>query len=289
MFHVTSSDGVSVAVHELAGTPDLPPLLIAHATGFHAHCYVPIARELGHRFHCFALDFRGHGETAPVPDWTVDWSHFGDDAVAVAEAIAPDGELVGFGHSMGGAALLMATHRRPELFGRLALFEPIAHLPVGDDLPDEELRKIPIIAGAIRRRSRFASFEEAYQNYRGKPPMSLMVDEVLRNYVDYGFHAIVDEHDQPAVELRCTPTVEAGIFMRGRQNGVWPLLAEITAPVTVIGGHVEQMQPSSGTEAIADELPNGEYLLLDHQTHFGPFSHPDEVASLIDRERPATP
>ena len=96
MFHVTSSDGVSVTVHELAGTPGLPPLLIAHATGFHAHCYVPIARALGHRFHCYALDFRGHGETAPVPDWTVDWSHFGDDAVAVADAIAPNGELVGF-------------------------------------------------------------------------------------------------------------------------------------------------------------------------------------------------
>jgi pimeloyl-ACP methyl ester carboxylesterase len=224
-----------------------------------------------------------------VPDRTVDWSHFGDDAVAVAETIAPDGGLVGFGHSMGGAALLMAAHRRPELFSRLTLFEPIAHLPVGTNLTDEELRKIPIIAGAMRRRSRFASFDDAYQNYRGKPPMSLMVDEVLRDYVDYGFHTIVDEHDHPAVELRCSPEVEAGIFMTGRHNGVWPLLGEIAVPATVIGGHVEQMQPSAGTEAIANELPNGEYLLLDHQTHFGPFSHPDEVASIIARECPATP
>jgi pimeloyl-ACP methyl ester carboxylesterase len=283
MFHVTSNDGVSVAVHELAGTADLPPLLISHATGFHAHCYAPIATTLGDRFRVFALDYHGHGETAPVPNWTVDWSHFGDDAEAVAAEIAPDGDLVGFGHSMGGAALLMAAHRRPELFSRLVLFEPIAHLPVPSKLSQEEMRQVPIIAGALRRRRRFPSFENAYENYRSKPPMSLMDDEVLRNYVDYGFHSIVDEDDQPAVELRCTPEIEAGIFMGGRDNGVWPLLAEIITPAVVIGGRVEEMQPSSGTEAIADELPNGNYVLLEHQTHFGPFSHPDEIAALIEQ------
>ena len=159
--------------------------------------------------------------------------------------------------------MLMAAHRRPELFTRLVLFEPIAQLPVPSTLSDAEMRQIPIVAGALRRRSRFASFEDAYDNYRSKPPMSLMIDEVLRNYVDYGFHTIVDEHDQPAIELRCTPEVEAGIFMGGRSNGVWQLLSAITTPVVVVGGRVEQMQPSAGTKAIADELPNGEYVLLD--------------------------
>lgn len=283
MFHVASSDGVSVAVHELAGTPDLPPLLISHATGFHAHCYVPIARALGHRFRVLALDYHGHGESAPVPDWTVDWVHFGDDALAVSQAIAPDGGLVGFGHSMGGAGLLMAAHGRPELFRQLVVFEPIAHQPGGPELSDDELRTIPIIAGAMRRRNRFPSFEDAYDNFRGKPPMSLMTDEVLRNYVDYGFRQIVDEQDQPAVELRCDPEVEAGIFMTGRSNGLWPKLSEVTTPALVVGGMVEPMQPSSWTEPIADQLPNGEYLLLDHQTHFGPFSHPAETAELIDQ------
>ena len=113
--------------------------------------------------------------------------------------------------------------------------------------------------------------------------MSLMTDEVLRNYVDYGFRQIVDEHDQPAVELRCDPEVEAGILMTGRSNGLWPRLSEVTTPALVVGGMVEPMQPSSWTGPIADQLPNGEYLLLDHQTHFGPFSHPAETAELIDQ------
>ena len=281
MFHVTSDDGVSIAVHELAGSPDLPPLLISHATGFHAHCYVPIARALGDRYHCLALDYHGHGESAPVPDWTVAWSHFGDDALAVAEAIAPDGGLLGFGHSMGGGALLMAAHRRPDLFDRLVLFEPIAQPPAESTLSEQELRQIPIVSSALRRRRRFDSFQQAYENYRGKPPLSLMVDEALHNYVEYGFRSIVDEHDRPAIELRCTPEVEAGVFMTARDNGVWSMLPEIDTPTLVIGGHVEDLQPSSGTRLVAERLADGEYLLLDHQTHFGPFSHPHEIAALI--------
>ncbi len=283
MFHVPSSDGVTLAVHELAGSSELPPLLLSHATGFHAHCYVPIARALGDRFHCLALDYRGHGESTQVPGWKVDWARFGDDALAVAHAVAPEGGLVGFGHSMGGSALVMAACREPSLFSRLVLFEPIAHQPGRSDLSEADMRTIPIVSGALRRRTRFASHDDAYGNFRSKPPMSLMTDDALRNYVDFGFRDVVDEFGGPAVELRCSPQLEAGIFMTGRDNGVWPLLAGLLTPAVVIGGRVEEMQPSSGTEAFAAQVPNGEYVLLSHQTHFGPFSHPEEIADFIAR------
>lgn len=277
---VASTDGVVVAVHELDGAPDLPTLLISHATGFHAHCYTPIAAALSARFHSLGLDFRGHGDTIVDPEWEADWTKFGDDAHAVARAVADRGPVVGFGHSMGGAALLMAAHRSPELFDRLVLFEPISHEAATPAIGRADIREFPIVQGALRRRRTFRTFDEAYDNYRAKPPLSLMVPEALRNYVDHGFRPVAGG-DGPAVELRCAPELEAEIFVTGRDNGVWGLLPEIETPCVVIAGHVEQNQPSSQTEAIADRLPNGRYVPLDHQTHFGPFSHPREVAELI--------
>src|SRR5688572_32991826 len=108
-----STDGVAVAVHDLAGSAPHPLVLLAHATGFHGHAYLPVAKHLAPRFHTYAMDFRGHGDTALPPDWTVAWSGYGDDALAAAEAVAAlpggDGGIVGFGHSMGGAGLLMAA------------------------------------------------------------------------------------------------------------------------------------------------------------------------------------
>jgi pimeloyl-ACP methyl ester carboxylesterase len=99
--------------------------------------------------------------------------------------------------------------------------------------------------------------------------------------VEHGFHEVIDERGEPAVELSCAPDYEAEIFMGGRDNGVWELLPDIQVPCTIIGGVVLEMQPSRNTEAIADRLPHGHYVLLDHQTHFGPFSHPAELAALV--------
>lgn len=281
MLTVPSSEGVQVARYRLAGTADLPPLLIAHATGFNAHCYAPIAEALADRFDCHALDFRGHGESPIDAGWDVDWRRFGDDALAVARQVAPDGGLVGFGHSMGGAALLMAAHREPSLFERLVLFEPISHQATTPPISEAEIRSLPIVQGALRRSRTFESFEAAYQNFGAKPPLSLMVPGALRRYVDHGFRATVDDHGAPAVELRCRPELEAEIFVTGRDNGVWALLDQVETSCVVIGGHVEDRQPSIQAEAIADQLPNGRYVLLDDQTHFGPFSHPAVVADLI--------
>lgn len=285
MIEVESTEGVTVAVHDLAGDRDRPPLLLSHATGFHARCYIPLALALADRFHCLGLDYRGHGDTPVDPAWPVDWRRFGDDADAVAGHIAPSGGLIGFGHSMGGAALLMAAHRDPDRFERLVLFEPISYGGSFPAVSRSEIRELPIIAGALSRRRRFGSLDEAHDNFRTKPPLSLMVDESLRNYVEYGFRPVSDggAHGSAdtGVELRCAPELEAGIFITSIDNGVWDLLPEIRTPTLVIGGRVEQRQPSAQSEAISRRLLAGSYLLLDHQTHFGPFSHPIEIAALI--------
>ena len=287
MLRVPSSDGVDVAVHELGGDPDAPALLLSHATGFHAHCYAPVAGRLAARYRVYGLDYRGHGETSAPHGWQVDWARFGDDALAAARAIAPEGGLVGVGHSMGGAALLMAAHRAPDLFARLVLFEPIA---IPDDAPRAPMHDHPIVVGARRRRQVFDSFQEAIDNFRDKPPLSVMTPEVLRLYVEHGFRRLVDGDGRPAgVALRCSPDIEAGIFTTSRDNGVWELLPHITTPVTVVTGFIDEQQPSGRCEAIAARLPDARYVFLPHHSHLGPFSHPDELADLVLAELGAEP
>lgn len=274
MICVPSSDGVAVAVHRFGGPDEAPRLLISHATGFHAHCYAPVAARLNRDFQVYGLDHRGHGATPAPPGWTVDWSRFGDDTLAVAREIAPDGGLVGVGHSMGGSALVMAASRDPGLFRRLVLFEPIAFPAAAPRIGASE--EHPIVSGARRRRRVFASAEDAIANFARKPPLSVMTPEVLRCYVEHGFHPVAD-----GVELSCSPDIEAGIFMAARDNGVWDLLRHVEVRTTVVTGRIDEMQPSGRAEDIARELPNGGILHLPHQSHLGPFSHPDEFAELV--------
>jgi pimeloyl-ACP methyl ester carboxylesterase len=278
LLSVESTDGVSVAVHELGPSASGPPLLISHATGFCGHAYAPIALALGDRFHTLAMDHRGHGATRPPPGWEsgrdVDWRRFGDDTLAVARAIDGRGQLVGFGHSMGGASLLMAAHRDPSLFARLVLFEPIAR-PATDETIDAS--GWPIVVGARRRKPVFPSFQAAFDNFDRKMPLSLMTAESLLGYVEHGLRPTSDGQ----VELCCPPELEAAIFELGPHNCVWDLLAEIDMPVLVVAGAYEPDQPSATAIEIAEELPRGELLVLPEQGHLGPFSHPHEVAGVI--------
>jgi pimeloyl-ACP methyl ester carboxylesterase len=277
LLRAPSSDGVAVAVHDLAGSAPHPIVLLAHATGFHGHAYLPIAKHLAPRLHTVALDFRGHGETARPADWEVSWAGYGDDAVAAAEAVAalPGGEggIVGFGHSMGGAALLMAAAERPGLFRRIVVFEPIVFPTDRVRTPDAPN---PLRDGARRRRATFDSFDAALANYASKPPMSAFEPDALDAYVRHGFR-----QDGDQVRLKCDPDTEADTFDNGANHTTWDRLGAIEAPVVVVGGVVEEMRPSAIAELVAAELPRGRYVLEAHMDHFGPMTHTAEVAALV--------
>jgi len=279
---IESSDGIQVAVHEFGGAGRT--LLWSHATGFHAHCYEPIAHRLGADFTSFGLDHRGHGMTSRPDDWKVDWSKYGDDARVAAEAIAPDGGLVAFGHSMGGASLVMAAHAHPGLFETLVVFEPII-FPAPDVGPKGE--PTPMIAAARNRRATFDSYEAAVERYSSKPPMQFFDPDILRAYVEHGFAPIGggtggNGPGGDGVELRCAPEHEARTFETGGTHGFWDLLPEVETKVIVVSGKVDEERSPAGIAAsVAERLPNGSYIELEAGNHLTPFITPDVIADLL--------
>jgi pimeloyl-ACP methyl ester carboxylesterase len=284
MLRVPSSDGVTVAVHELAGTAGLdhPVVLIAHATGFHGHAYLPVATAMAPRFHTFAFDFRGHGDTPLAPDWVVGWDGYGDDALGAAEAVAeipraPRG-LIGFGHSMGGTALLLAAHRRPALFSVLVLFEPIVPPIDSDTAAGESARVNSLVITTRRRRSRFPSIDAALANYAAKPPLDAFEPAALDAYVRHGF-----QPDGGGVRLKCDPELEALTFEAGTNQRTWQLLPEIEVPVVVASGRVGDDQPSRFAADVAGALPHGRFVELTELDHFGPMTHSHLIGELIAR------
>src|ERR1019366_380065 len=115
-------DGVELAVYDFGGTG--PDLLLVHATGFCAGVLLPLATALSDRFRCHALDLRGHGRSGRPPDGDYTWSGFGTDVLTVVDRLGLEGAAA-FGHSCGGASLLLAEQGRPGTFRGLYLFEPV--------------------------------------------------------------------------------------------------------------------------------------------------------------------
>ena len=271
---VESGDGVKLNLRMMGGSG--PDLLVCHATGFHGLAYRPLAQCLGERFTVWALDFRGHGSSGPAPGDDYAWSGMGADVAACVAAIGAE-RLYGFGHSMGGAALLLAERSRPGSFAGLFLYEPIV-LPRGFfDAPNAN----PLAAGARNRREFFGSRAEALERYSGRSPLAVMRADALAAYVEAGFVDLGDGR----VRLACSAETEARTF---EASGGLPTeeATAIDVPAAVAAGTVAAAvaNPGAFAPAIAEALPQGRFLSFESLGHFGPLEAPGMVAAAAARE-----
>jgi pimeloyl-ACP methyl ester carboxylesterase len=268
---VPSTDGVTVALHDLGG--DGPPLLVSHATGFCGRVYEPLAAALVNRFHVWALDFRGHGEsTAPAPE-ALHWHRVTDD-LAAAVATIGDGPIAVFGHSMGGACALLLEHRAPGTFTWAYVFEPIVR-------PDAALfaTSNPMAEQAARRRTTFPSRADVLWRYAERPPLSMLRADCLRAYVEHGFR----DEEGGAVTLRCAPAVESGVFARSGDITLDDVDG-VTIPVTVAFGAIEAsagFSPATLAGDVAARVENGRLERFDALGHLGPMQDPELVAASV--------
>ena len=266
---IPSTDGVELKVHDLGG--EGPPLLFAHATGFHGRVWEPLAAHLlGYRR--WSIDMRAHGDSDVPKDRPLEWYGFADDVLSVIDVLGLE-KPFGIGHSKGAAALLLAEQARPGTFRALYLFEPVV-VPtdfVTDYNPDN-----PLSNGARRRRDTFNSFDEAFDNYASKPPFNTLHPEVLRVYVDHGF----GENADGTVSLKCLPKNEAEVYAHGMSHRAFAALPEVSCQVTIALG-VENAVPAVFGRKITEALPYGTVASFPELTHFGPLEDPETIASSI--------
>ncbi len=269
---VPSTDGVTLALIDLGG--EGPPLLFCHPTGFHGMVWAPLAERLAGVAHCWAVDFRGHGDSSVPASMDFAWERMVDDVLAVVDHLGT-AAVKAVGHSMGGAALLMAEMRRPGTLAGLWLYEPIV-MPRLDGVPPSN----PIAAAARRRRRSFPDSDAAYANFAAKPPLNALDPAALRSYVDHGLrpsHAADGDH---AVELKCAPEVEALVFENGVAADAFHRLGEVRIPVTVAASE-DGGAPARVAPLIVDALPQGRLELFPELTHFGPMEDPAGIAAAI--------
>jgi len=272
---ITMLDGATgaLALHELPGNPDASSaLLICHANGFTGPVYRAFAAALDADVRVFALDFRGHGDSHTPNLDSFDWSGMTDDSLTAIDHLHSSGfnSIYGFGHSLGGAALIDAERQRPGTFVSLMTFEPVI-APHGAFNPDS-----PLVRSAQGRLRSFPSAEAALLRYAARPPLGLFRADVLHDYVRHGF----TEQPDGTVTLKCAPESEAAVFRGGAKTIHLDLIADVQANVVVA---VSGDKKFAGQLAapIAEQLPHGELIEFPTLTHFGPLQDPVGVANAM--------
>ena len=254
-----------------------PPLLFAHATGFHARVFDAVIAHFPER-RVLSLDLRGHGRSSGGP--IDDWRTVVTDVTDLCEALAIRG-AIGIGHSMGAHVLAQCAADSPALFARLVLFDPVILAPEFY-APDAALFTSDAPHPAIRRKRDFASAEAMMERFRARDPYCLFDARVFE---DYCRHGLLPKEDGEGCELACPPEVEASVYASSRSNaGIHEAVKRIEAPTLVVRAKqtdINDFKSSPTWPQLASTMPHGEDLHRPDRTHFHPFEDPADAARII--------
>src|SRR5262245_53117160 len=104
------------------GEPGAPELVLLHGGNQSCHSWDLVSLLLSDRFHVYALDQRGHGDS----EWSRELDYSMDAMAADIVAFIGGQHLVDpviFGHSMGGRVTLHVALEHPELARALVLVD----------------------------------------------------------------------------------------------------------------------------------------------------------------------
>ena len=246
------------------GQEGLPPLLLVHGGLDHARNWDWVARSLRDRFHVYAMDLRGHGNSAWAPGALYSVAEHVLDLSTLIEVLG-GGPFHLIGHSLGGVLTLLYAGLYPAGVRKVVAIEGLGfpalhriHQPPSASMrawiesvrQTEQLepRTYPDLEAAVLR------MQEA------NPHLS---QEVARHLTLHGTNLNADGSLSWKFDnyVRCHPPYGHSIE---DQRAIY---AEIVCPVLLVWGH-ESWLPDPDTDSRAQVIRNAQVLKVPGAGHW---------------------
>jgi pimeloyl-ACP methyl ester carboxylesterase len=246
------------------GQAGLPTLLLVHGGLDHARNWDWVARSLRAHFHVYALDLRGHGNSAWAPGAMYSIAeHVLDIATLIDILGGAPVHLIG--HSLGGILTLMYAGLYPDRVRKVVAIEGLGlpathrvHQPVA-----ERLRAW--IAGVRKLEQRephhYPNLDAAVARMKEANPH--LSDDVARHLTVHGANWNADTSLTWKFDNYLHCLAPYGHNMDDQRA----IYAEITCPVLLVWGR-ESWMPDPDTDVRASVIPNRQILKVERAGHW---------------------
>ena len=233
------------------------PVLLLHPIGLDSTWWQPFAEQLASRFSVVAMDFRGHGGSAPVSG-EMELTDLADDAAGLLRALAlAPSQVVGL--SMGGMVAQYLAIRHPDVVRSLALLGTACTLP-------DEARKQMVARGELARRDGMRAVLGATLERWFTP--AALTSELAKRCEE---RLLENDVESWASSWRAISRLDA-----------LPLLGRIKAPTLVVTGDRDLSTPPAAAKAIADNIPGAALTIVAGAPHMGPFEFPGAYLAPVE-------
>lgn len=267
----TVSDLEKIPFHDFGGKGEV--LHFAHANGFPPGVYSQFLKPFTEDYKVLAIKHRPLWQAKP--NKSDNWHKVTEDLIRFLDEQGLK-NIIGVGHSMGGVASMFAAVKRPDLFKKLILIEPV-FVQTSFNLflklmPTSLQKKMnPMIKGALRRRDSWESKEIVYNSFRKKRVFSRISDEALKDYVEF----CTKPNEKGGVELAYSKEWEAHFY--SMVPYVWSKLRKADLPMMGIRGEkTDTIFPKAWAKWQAIH-PKSTFLEMEKVGHLLPLEEPKEL------------
>lgn len=234
----TTTHNSSIPSQNFGGSGEI--LHFAHANGFHPLTYQQLLQPLTAHFQVIAIQHRPFWQKEPKS--SDDWEQVANDLIQFLDEQGVK-NIVGIGHSLGAVATMFAAIKRPDLFKKIVLIEPV-FLPemlinIFHLVPLRWRKYLnPLIQLTLKRRDVWDSKGEVFESYRLKKVFANLSDDVLWDYLNSGLTTRKDGK----ITLAYSKEWEAHFFSLAPK--VWTKLKQLRTPVLGLRGeHSDTLMP----------------------------------------------
>ncbi|RMF77583.1 MAG: alpha/beta hydrolase [Chloroflexi bacterium] len=255
---------------------------IALANGFPPETYKPLLDPFTAQYRVVSLPPRALWPDAGSPQQLRSWRDMAADLLTGMRDYNLS-DVIAIGHSMGAVATMLAAIAEPARFRGIILLDPVFR-PSRDLLLLKIFRaiglqkRLPLVQGALDRRSHFDNLDEAFDYWRGKALFKHWPDELLWHYTK----GITRPAANGGVELAWSPQWEAQYYMTVFTES-WreiPKLRDLL-PVLMIRGGTSTTLQSREFERIRQLLPNATLEEVPGYGHLFPHDDPETTRRII--------
>jgi len=230
------------------------PILLLHGGGLNAHTWDLVCLMLRHRYHCVALDQRGHGDSEwePTANYSFE-SQVGDVAGFIEKLKLRKPLLVG--HSMGGfAALGYAINCAAKMAGLMLV-------DVAPEMNADGRERIRAFVSQDREMDSVEDFVDRAMAFNPMRNRQLLRRSLLHNLRQLPNGRWTWKHD---------PNRNSSNFDQDRDTRAQFIndsAAHITCPTLVLRGGRSDVLTDEGARKFAEALPNGRWMRVENAGH----------------------
>jgi len=232
------------------GSDSDPAILLIHGSGVSARSWTAQLEGLGQELRVLAIDLPGHGDSAPMPEATV--QAYADAARALLEALRL-GPVFVAGHSLGGAVAIALAGRYPNMVKGLILVSTCAKLQETDGSLEGLLWYLP---GPIRELVFFSMAKKI-----------LFAPGARGRAIQVGMEEI----------RACRPETILKDVAAAKRMDLEEVARGLRVPALILCGSRDKLTPPALSERLNDLIPSSRLLVLEGAGHMLPLEAPERV------------